>query len=96
MERSERRKEIDTDVREAVRRWITVGGEGHGNFIVTLKMTVSALCFNGAAWLFHRDIAWDTVEAGRPVGMPWLRIRKQKVKAGKRRQHGQRSGRGSD
>ena len=34
LERSERRKEIVIDVREAVRKWITVGGEGHGNFIV--------------------------------------------------------------
>lgn len=54
----ESRKVIVKDVREAVRKQITLCGEGHGNLTLTLENTgkcflVSALCFNGSAWLLY-------------------------------------------
>ena len=57
MERSERTKVIVTDVREAVKKPITSGSEGHGLILCDIrkhwKMAVSVVPLHGSAWLLY-------------------------------------------
>lgn len=58
-----------TDVREAVKKPITSGSEGHGLVLCDTrkhwKMTVSAVPLNGSAWLLYGHIVGGNCESGK-------------------------------
>lgn len=69
-----RQEKIVLDVREAVRKWITLGGEGHGNFTgVTLEYIRERqylpYTVTGEPGCCMEDMpCGETVDAGKPVG----------------------------
>lgn len=85
MEKVERKNEIVEDIREVVRKWITLGGEGHGKLTLCdirkhWKMMASILHFNQSVQLLNRDYSrWGNCRSRKTSRGIWLQSRQEKM-----------------